>query len=390
MKGITNQMTRKMRAKSATRHRITQSLSLMGLIQLGCAGPTTPLGAVRAYFPNGGRLPHFLERSLGSLDSFTFPSAPPQIHFNPRRQVLHRAHPLTVTIEDSAGINDDFELQVAYNGFDVSGSFLRQAHLKRDPEGRRLAVTVPSVSLSPDAEHAIEFSYRNARGTRVRAGFQPPVCQAFSGEPLGGLEVEPLDRFRPSPALLLLIEKLSRESGLNPMFTAGLIAKESSFQPSALSSARALGLTQMTSLAEIEIADSLIGWPRYEGLSTLPVPLLRGLILSGAINAHNEWRLDPEKSVRGGLAFLLFLYDRWSSAENNRRMQNVADFESVPALRMRLVLASYNAGFSRVSEAFRRDPRQWQQDPALRSIHRYINQVVSLCDRFSQPKEPHG
>jgi hypothetical protein len=345
------------------------------------------MGAVRAFVPGGGRIAELIESTLVTFGPGGITAeAEPRINFRPAHQVLHRPHPLTVVIEDPSGISNDFDLQVSYNGFDVTGSFLEQATLRRDARSRKLAISVPSVTLRPSEDHSIEFYYRNSHGARVRATLGAPVCRPFLSQ-----RVESLDRFRTSPRVLALIERLSREAGFNPAFTAGLIAKESSFDLEAVSWARAIGLTQVTPIAETEISGSLAGYPRYEGLAELPLPVIKALIWSGRVNSENEWRLNPEKSVRGGLAFLLYLYDRWSTVENNARIAALASSESgtpgasdADELRMRLVLASYNSGYARVSGAFRRQPASWQNEPELKGIRKYVDQVVSYCDRFTQ------
>src|SRR5690242_5307979 len=94
----------------------------------GCAGPTTPFGALS------------LVRKAASVEA-SDSSAPTaksraQVHFSPDRQVLHGATNFSVIIDDPEGVPEDLNLKINYNGLDVSQEFLSHAQRSNlDPRG---------------------------------------------------------------------------------------------------------------------------------------------------------------------------------------------------------------------------------------------------------------
>jgi hypothetical protein len=350
------------------------SLAVTGAVFTGCAGPSTPLGAVWAFHPSQ------VNRSLASV-----PDAPTQtegvagvhIDFNPTRQVLHGPKPLVVRIEDLNGIPEDPKLQVRYDGLDVTTTFLSQAKKLSKSGERELFIRIPVVRLSPHTDHKIEVRYYNASGRPSWAFYKAPVCRAFDYK-----QVKHTDSFTPTDSLLSIIDRLSQEAEMNPALTTALIAQESSFNPRTVSWAKAMGLTQMTPIAEDEISDQFDDyqkWPHYKGVETIPASVLKMMVMSGRINARNDWRLDQELSVKGGLAYLKMLQDRWSSPAMKARF----DEEE----RTRLILASYNSGSARVMSALGRYGKNWIKAPELHEARLYVNRIFSFCDFFSQDQE---
>lgn len=372
----------------------------------GCAGPTTPLGAIWDLHPETSDLVPEMNadgvgrpvrsrrggsRGIASLLSFVR-GRDPEIRFDPPRQVLHGAHTLKLIIDDPRGIADDSGLRIRYHGHDVTRSFLMQARFSHEPiagGGTRLIAEVPWVRLSPMSEHRIEVDYaRPGSERRTSSQLRPPICRAFDRSSLKGL-----DTFKPEPQLVQSIEVISREMGFNPAFTAALIAQESGFNPQSVSIARAMGLTQVAPLAEEEVSDVFSRWPRYEGSNTFPAPVLKYLVMSGEINAQNEWRLNPERSIRGGLLFAQRLADRWVDSEGFSKVSWTGGAGStfpqyteadVEVARTRLVLASYNSGYSRVAQAINRHGAAWLTAPELREARRYVNRIFSFCDAFER------
>ena len=105
--------------------------------------------------------------------------------------------------------------------------------------------------------------------------------------------------------------------GSNPAFTAALIAQESAFDPkSGELSAGEMGLTQVTPVAEEEVEAAFSAAGRATRAATsIPPRSSSYLVMSGEINASNEWRLNPERSIRGGLLFAQKLADRWLDSD---------------------------------------------------------------------------
>jgi hypothetical protein len=385
----------------------------------GCAGPTTPLGAVWALQPQKKTVVQFEStdepRADAVLPFSSFPASPssvpqpsrglaglrdallqmglpsqPSIHFDPPHQILHGTRTLKVIIDDPRGFADarsgkgagEYDFKVRYHGHDVTRSFLLQARMTESRQGQRLVIEVPSVRLSARLEHLIEVGYRNRAGHTTIARYQPPVCRAFDSQKLRTTE-----EFRPGDAMLEAIQNVSLQTGFNPAFTAALIAQESAFNPRSVSLARALGLTQVTPIAETEITHQFTSWPRYPGLNQMPAPLLKLLVMSGKVNAENEWRLNPERSIRGGLAFAQILADRWLDSDSYSKISWDTDVE---AARTRLILASYNSGYARVTQAISRYGNAWLTAPELREARSYVNRIFSLCDSFERTENPQG
>lgn len=306
----------------------------------------------------------------------------PRIHFDPPRQILHGSHTLRVILDDPRGVtrrpDDHYGLSIRYHGHDVTRSFLMQAKVSRAPSGERLTLEVPWMRLSPASEHLIEAGYTDAAGVRrVSSRYGAPLCRAFERE----VGIRSLESFRPDPELLSAIESISRQMEFNPALVAALIAQESGFDPKSVSLSRALGLTQITPLAEAEISSAYQKWPRYPGLNALPAPMVKALILLGEVNAANEWRLHPDRSIRGGLTYARALANRWLDSEQFSRVSWKGDTELA---RTRLMLASYNSGYARVSQAITRHGAAWLTAPELKEARKYVNRIVSYCDAFER------
>jgi hypothetical protein len=360
----------------------------------------TPLGAIWELHPDSSALPGLdgeveltpaqlaatrkgASRGLASILSFVR-GRDPEIRFDPPRQVLHGAHTLKVIVDDPKGATDNSGLRIRYHGHDVTRSFLMQAkfgHETLPGGGTRLIAEVPWVRLSPLSEHMIEVDYaRPGSERRYRSRLMPPVCRAFERTALKGL-----DSFKPEPQLVQSIEQISREMGFNPAFTAALIAQESGFNPQSVSLSRAMGLTQVTPLAEEEVSGVFSRWPRYEGSNTFPAPVLKYLVMSGEINGQNEWRLNPDRSIRGGLLYAQRLADRWVDSESFSKVSWTGSTDAdVEVARTRLVLASYNSGYARVVQAIGRHGSAWLTAPELREARRYVNRIFSYCEAFER------
>jgi hypothetical protein len=345
-----------------------------GLTLSGCAGPATPLGSVWASRPDEAA------RLIASDEpqSPTVGAEGVKIEFHPARQVLHGPKPFIVHIEDPNGIGAEPRIQVRYDGVDVTTSFLRQATFYRSRSSNEIDLKIPVVRLSPEEDHRIEVRYYNAIGQVSSSQYRPPVCRVFDLR-----TVRHTDEFDPAPDLLATIEKLAEEAQVNPALVAGLIAQESGFNPRTVSWAKAMGLTQVTPIAESELVSTdeyYERWPRYEGVDHLPASLIKMLVLTGRINERNDWRLDRKLSVQGGLAYLHLLEEKWSTPDMKARFDETE--------RTKLLLASYNSGYTRVLTALRTYGKNWITSPELHEARRYVNRISSYCDYFSQdPKD---
>jgi hypothetical protein len=341
-----------------------------------CAGPATPMGAIWSL-----SLPSAENRTLSFLTKTHTSLA--QIQFSPRRQVLHGARPLRITIDDPSGIPDDFKLSIRFNGYDVTPAVLKQAEVVRRNENRTLELKIPQLRLLPSWDNQIEVSYGHDETYDVQARYESPSCDAFKNQ-----FVATTESFEIEAEFLRKIARVSKDRGFSPAFSTALIAQESGFNPRAVSRSKAIGLTQVTSLAETEMSKLMPQWPRYPGINELPFPVVKGLVVAGQVNPENEWRLDTEKSIWGGLTFAKYLSGRWKSPENLEKLRAI--YGEIPeSLHTQLVLASYNSGYSRVLQAVNERGRDWLNSPELRAAKTYVNRIFSFCDHFSNPEIPH-
>jgi soluble lytic murein transglycosylase-like protein len=308
----------------------------------------------------------------------------PRIRTSPGKQVLHSTSPLRIVIKDPAGDLENFSFVVRYNGLDVSRSFTQRSRFRTRWDRKLLVVENPAVKLSATDQHQIEFIYRNSAGQLARAKFEPPSCNAFELKP-----VRTTGDFNPSGKLLGTIARHSRDQKLSPAFFTALVAQESGFDPTSVSWAKAMGLTQVTSLAETEILKKFKDWPRYPGLDEMSSAQVKLLILRGTINAKNEWRLDDEKSIQGGIAYLKLLNERWNSPENLAKIQSIsqATSEDPVIAQTQLILASYNSGYSRVKQAVDTLGKDWMKSAELGEARKYVNRIFSYCNHFSERED---
>ena len=342
-----------------------------GLGMAGCAGPSTPLGALWAVHPSQ------VTRELAEVPDQPSPTlgAPGvTIDFRPERQVLHGPKPLVVRIADTQGLAEKPRIRVRYDGLDVTRTFLSQARRTVRAGDREMWIRIPVIRLSPHIDHRIEVRYYTTAGKSAWAYYQAPICRMMDNR-----LVKTTDSFTPEVALLTLIESLSIEAQVNPSLETALIAQESSFNPRTVSWAKAIGLTQVTPIAENAISDRISdyqSWPRYSGIGRYPASVIKMMVMAGKINASNDWKLNKELSIRGGLAYLILLQKRWSTPEMKARFNEVE--------RTKLVLASYNSGVTRVVSAVGRYGKNWLSAPELREARKYVNRIFSFCDYFSQ------
>lgn len=341
------------------------------ILLVGCAGPTTPFGAkpVSQFFTN---VRNILSRAPSSENG-------PSIQFTPHRQVLHGRSRFTITIEDLAGIQKDYRLQVNYNGVDMTNTFLSQANINKENE-QKLRITFPNLRLPASKEHDIEVVYWHSLDESELPSnrhYGKPQCYAFKPSP-----VRNTGEFKNAERYVRIVNQLSNQEKMNPSFIAGLIAQESGFDAQAVSTSKALGLTQVTSIGEAEVIDDYKHWPRFPELTDMSVPLVKLNVLTGKINSENEWRLDAKLSIAGGMAYVEYLDSYWKRPEALSIVSS--HYQNPDDIMTSLILASYNSGAARVSNALRKYGKNWLiSDTELGEARKYVNRVTSFCDYFS-------
>ena len=188
--------------------------------------------------------------------------------------------------------------------------------------------------------------------------------------------------FRVPASYVESINDLAGESKINASFFAGLIAQESSFDPNAVSSAKAIGLTQITKVAEDEIIKDFPNFPRHPKINAISLPYLKTLIMLGNINQKNEWRLDPEYSMQGGISYLRYLDNYWHKPQNLEMVKSV--YVDTDQGLTDVIMASYNSGASRVKRALETKGYNWINDEELGEAKKYVGRVSSYCYHFAE------
>ena len=180
-----------------------------------------------------------------------------------------------------------------------------------------------------------------------------------------------------------LLERWGRDPrlGINPALVAALIAKESGFDPRAVSSQAALGYAQLTFAADSDLrvtagADSASGWmcrevtawprdPAWHAGPSAAEPV-RARVAAGTLNPSTEYLLDPRSSARAAVLWLRLLEVAWTETawpgmygDSVRARLNGGAPLTEDQL-VDLVLASYNHGYPEVWALVRAHGPAWR------------------------------
>jgi hypothetical protein len=339
-------------------HKLSAFLILVLIFLTGCAGPATPFGALK--FWTKPKIAFSDEAKTTDPNVF--------VEFKPGTQRFHHLNQFQVDITDLRGIKDSNQLLVFYNDQEVSDAFTIER------EKNKIIGKFKNLRLNPRKLHKIRVAYQpHKEGAVVHHEWQMPSCDLTEAKPVLNTA-----NFEVDPKLLMNIENAAKESEINPALLTALVAQESSFNNRAVSFAKALGMTQITHIAEEEIKNNLSSYPRYPGIRDLSYFDLRLKVAADIINEKNEWRLDPEKSFIGGSLYIKHILKYWGQpskrtmiASNNLNLSHVA-------------LASYNIGPATVSRAIERKGSNWLQDSEVTAATKYVHMVGSYCSGFSE------
>ena len=313
------------------------------------------------------------------------------IEIYPKSQRFHDAQHFKIIVKDTAGIEPNHRLRVFYNDEDVTEAFLGFATKTIDQEQGLIEFSFPHLRLPAGKRHDILVSYE--RKTSLNASleglqneeiflqkFNPPTCQYRSKSPLHRPE-----KLRKHHGLIRKIENLSLSEGVNPSFYAALIAQESSFNPQAVSHAKAIGLSQVTDLAQQQIFEKELelNWPMFEAIREMSAASVKASILLGKINSKNEWRLNTEKSLMGGISYLQYLEEYWTLPSHWKQLEKTfGPINHNSEVVAEILLASYNSGPFRVKRALINDGTNWLSSPGLNEARKYVQRIQSYCDQF--------
>lgn len=343
---------------------------------IGCAGPMTPFGAVNKILPDDteSAMMHNEGSHLLPLD----PIGEEKIDLStaPDRQLWHEKSPLILRIVDRGGVPANHVIMVKYNQRDVTDDFLARARKDVSPDRQSVMYTFPDLRLRAEDTNQIEFAYQRTPASDVIAHpFQEPTCDFTESNESGRRSP-----FESAARLVESVRRLARSKGVNPSWFAGLIAEESGFNPSKVTWKKTVGLTQINDLVAQFLSARYPEWPQYRPGTRMSVGLFKAKILSGYIHSGNEWRLDEEKAIRGGLEWIEHLRALWERPDDQRLLKeaSLTDAQAMGDL----LLASYHVGVKRVQESMRQYGRRWLQSAELRDAYRYVRRVRSYCYHF--------
>ncbi len=357
------------------------------LFQAGCAGPTTPFGPVGEISSELKQKSfNYVETSNEDLQE-RHSRLEPQFHFSPKRLVLHEKRDFIITLHDPLMVTKESTIELYYNEVNLSQLLRRNGHWRFSEDGTQVQITLKDFRPHPRTENQIQFRYqRTPDSATITRDYLPPNCDLYAMDPIRAHI--PFDQ---ADLYLKEIERQARESQINPALLAALVAQESSFNPKAFSKARAVGLTQITSLAEKEVLKmeekARRQWPRDRRIASLPYPVVKLMIGNDHITERQDWRLDPLKSLHGGIVYLNYVDDYWKSGPANLLRQTY--FHKSSSM-IDLLLASYNSGPARVKFALEKRGQNFLYDPSLREAKRYVDRIKSYCYHFAHTEEDGG
>ncbi|TNE96050.1 MAG: hypothetical protein EP326_13950 [Deltaproteobacteria bacterium] len=359
-------------------------LILICLVCTSCAGPMSPFGAMPV-LDNVDTLEEVTKndeqdtliqgRGPASINELS----PVKISFSPDRQMLHDKSELKISVEDPDGMDAHHIIRFFYDGMEVTDIINKNS--KKEILKDKVVYSIKDFRLIPERHNDIVVGYRRSPlSPIVYKRYQSPYCHWRDK-----LTIKNPHRFEDKMETIKIIENISLIEGVNPNFIAGLVAQESSFNPHAVSIAKAIGLTQVTSLAEEHVLQVHPEWPTYNDLNRYPVPVIKGLILTGQVNHENEWRLNPNYSIKGGIEYMEFIEDYWTRDENisvvtkhiGETGNSISD----------ILLASYNSGPYRVKRSIIKKGKDWLQSRNLKEARKYVKRVKSYCYHFAKEDE---
>ncbi len=335
----------------------------MTTILVSCAGPYTPFGAVNSY---NSKSTNFLDLEENPLEV--------KISLFPERQVLHRVEDFKILIEDVENIPDNYVFEVYYDRKNITKDFLKNSRVTI--KKNQLHIIYEDLSLDTSKDHEIYIKYQNNPTRRPKiVKYKAPECN------INYIQERELEN-----ELLSKIFYHSNNNGINPFLITGLIAQESSFNHKAVSSAKAIGLTKVTALAEKHIIEEFPSWPTYPNLNKQSKFRIEAMISNDEVNPGNEWRLNHDKSILGSIHFIKYIQKFWqkdrSLAVLDRNLYNrKVDKNNIP---LEIILASYNSGPFRVKRAIQRMGDNWLKSDQLNEARKYVRRIKSYCHAFKK------
>jgi hypothetical protein len=332
-------------------------------IFISCAGPNNPFGSsiwINTEF----------KHQINS-DNYA------QIKTYPESKIYHRPYDMLIQIADENGVPKDFRYQVLYNGAVVDSWWKTEKIIFDSNNPNIVNIVFKDLSLLPERENKIDILYyRNAAAKPVVYSIKPPTCSIEDALRIGSLEP-----FEEKAAVNKdFLENIAYDYQVNPPLLAALVAQESSFNPQAVSWAKAIGLTQVTPIANEEVIIYKKEWPVDKRIDHMNYLQIKARILAGKINSSTDWRLDRYKSIEGGIIYLKELKKYWTK-QSTVKLLNKTFKRDIPWTD--IILASYNSGAYRVKKSIKRNKTTWLNDQELHEAKKYVKNIKSYCHAFS-------
>jgi|GEM_PF-4464604 hypothetical protein len=336
--------------------KITALILIAKLLTSGCAGPTSPFGAVEKDSKEklSQREPASLELPKGL-----------EISFSPGRQIYHRKFDLVIHVKDLKGINDVGNFELFYNGKEVQSLLNKEFEWTISENSQRAKLTIKDIKLPVGKNHELNLKYKKDSKTYVKE-FLPPDCKMISSE-----RIENVENFQKDLHMLRMVELMAKKQDVSPSFLAALVAQQSGFNPYYVGAEQRLGLMQIRTLDSFLLTNikDQKEWPSYPEIDQMSDIGLYTKVLLGLINSQNEWRLDAEKSLRGGIEYLKRLEDFWKKNLTQERND--------------LILASYYSSPHKVLKSYNAAGKSWKDSDEIASVIPKLKAVKSYCYEFS-------
>ncbi|MBC77790.1 MAG: hypothetical protein CME64_17425 [Halobacteriovoraceae bacterium] len=349
--------------------RISEKLTIMAAAAIlsSCAGPTSPFGAQALVFSEFRAEPqklikHAIEQELS------------------QRQVYHTPFDLVLNIEDDERIPRNFRFEILHNGKRIQRWWKSEKIVLNPKNPRTAKVVFENLSLLPGRKNEITFLYyRDKDSAPIAYKFLPPHCPLRTSRSIASI-----NPFQPKGLEIGSLEKIAKENKINPSFLAALVAQESSFNPMAISWAKAIGLTQVTPLANEDILRHRPDWKHDPQIKDLSFLELKAKIMTKGLTREQDWRLDEAKSLEGGSIYLNLLSNYWKRPHIEKVLDKTFD-KDIPLTD--ILLASYNSGAFRVKRSIMKKKDKWLESKELKEARKYVMNIKSYCHAFSKNQE---
>ncbi len=330
---------------------------------VSCAGPITPFGAVDFVH---------VEKETKELDIHPgrfLASENTMIYIDSPYLLFHRPYEINIQMLKEKELTPTLNL----NGNTID--LLKLSNVEKYENDKIVNYKIKNIKLNPELIYSLKINLKDKYQNIIystKLGY--PEC------PIGlSFQVKNYADFDVNKKIKDIFTDHSDEFQVNPTLLASLVAQESSFNPNAVSSAKAIGLTQITPLAAHEISKMNPHWPINKKVNKLNYMQIRYQVESGILNETNDWRLNTKKSLIGGSRYMTKIDEYWNK-EKNSELLNQYNYKYP---REAVILASYNSGPSRVKRQMKDYHEDWINSPKLNEARKYVQNILGYCHDFT-------